>query len=195
MHTRQTAARRTVHVAIEASASCKLPGPLPSIRTGHHVLPSPSPFNYPFGSGCTEWTFHRETPSEEALSEPGSWLLQNLRGQRHIGKDETTPPRLLQPPSVTHTSSATVGSRLSTWQRLFMNSKDGLVISRATPGLRGNASGPLPLYFMIAGTVSRTCDGWEKGSAGARFSGSARTHSGEKPSSRKIVGETWPMGG
>ena len=37
-----------------------------------------------------------------------------------------------------------------------MNSSAGFVSSRAAPGLFGKASGPLPLYFLMAGTVSRT---------------------------------------
>lgn len=62
----------------------------------------------------------------------------------------------------TLTSSVTVVSRLRTWQRLLMNSSAGLVSWRAAPGLWGKASGPLPLYFLIAGTVSRTYFSVEK---------------------------------
>lgn len=75
---------------------------------------------------------------------------------RHTKKKKQLTKKKKKKTLRTLTSSVTVGSRLRTWQRLLMNSRAGLVSSRAAPGLFGNASGPLPLYFLMAGTVSRT---------------------------------------
>lgn len=52
-----------------------------------------------------------------------------------------------------------------------MNSSAGLVSWRAAPGLWGKASGPLPLYFLIAGTVSRTYCSVEKEEGTFMYSG------------------------